>query len=436
MIRNGTTIDAETDRSELSVTRFRPTGLLLCCLLLLVSSVAWRRGSYFSGSFDVVVLVKAALTSLAAVLAWMMPRSKDAWAKVGVAPLFWLGAYLIISVLGGVLHGEGFASLVLACRVLLTAVTLLLLVLSHPWQAVISSLASAMVLLAGVGSVTGVTSIVETGRLYGGIPPLNANEICLLCSIPAVVLLWKVVHGRALAFEYLVLLVLLGTVWLTGARTGLAALIIAGMLLIAMAQRLATPLAVVMAACVPAMLWVTFFTPWVTKFASRGDPSNLLTLNSRTVAWQAAVDYPNSLTERLFGGGLALKQIPVTAAYRNSQILDSTWVSALIQVGVVGSIVLVLFLLATLVRALRFGSPQSHLMFVIVTLLTIVSVMESGLFDSTTAFVTLFTISLLVHRIRQARPSPVVRARTRDRRLPTIVPDRRTRIPSARQTVS
>ncbi|HEY9291416.1 MAG TPA: hypothetical protein VIP98_09080 [Microlunatus sp.] len=378
--------------------RFRPSLLLLCCLLLLVSAVAWRKGSYFSGGFDLVVVVKAALTGLAVAIAWAMPRSKDAWSKVRAAPMLWLVAYLTITVVGGLLNGEPLASTVLAARVMLMALALLLLMVSHSWQAVLGSLASAMLLLAGFGIVTGLPSLAATGRLYGGIPPLNANEICLLVSIPAVLLFWRCVHSHASPLTYVSLAGLVGLVWLTGARAGLSALIIAFMLLIMLSRRLANPMAVLIAAAVPVVLWITFFTPWVSQFASRGDPSNITTLNSRTVAWRAAINYADTVTEHLFGGGLALKQVPVSAMYRTSQILDSTWMSALLQAGLVGTAILVLFVLTTAVRALMLPRPQSHLIFAIVIQLTLVSVLESGLFDSTSAFLTFFTMALCAHR--------------------------------------
>ena len=52
------------------------------------------------------------------------------------------------------------------------------------------------------GAATGVGAISETGRLYGGIPPLNANEICFLVSIPVVVTFWRCVAEHARWFEY------------------------------------------------------------------------------------------------------------------------------------------------------------------------------------------------------------------------------------------
>jgi hypothetical protein len=306
-------------------------------------------------------------------------------------------------VIGGFVHGEGLPSAILATRVLLMAVAVVFLTVSHPWQRVLSALTSAMVLLAGVGSVTGVSSLSETGRLYGGIPPLNANEICLLVSVPAALLFWKCVHDQASRIEYVALAMLLGVVWLTGARTGLAALIVAMLVITLLSRRLATPIAVVLAASIPVILWITFFTPLVSNFASRGDPSNITTLNSRTVAWKAAIDYADTPVERIFGDGLALKEIPVTAAYRTSQILDSTWFSALLQAGVLGTAILVAFVLTTLYRAIRLPRPRAQLVFAIVCLLAMVSILESGLFDSTSAFATFFTMALLSHHMAQTR---------------------------------
>jgi hypothetical protein len=169
----------------------------------------------------------------------------------------------------------------------------------------------------------------------------------------------------------------------------------------------ATPIAVIMAAAIPLLLWLTFFTPIVSNFASRGDPSQVTTLNSRTVAWKAAIDYADTPVERIFGGGLALKEIPVTAAYRTSQILDSTWISALLQAGVLGTAILILFVVTVLHRALQLPQPRAQFVFALIFLVTMVSVLESGLFDSTSSFVTFFTMALLAHQVRRWRAEDV-----------------------------
>ncbi|GAA1627038.1 hypothetical protein GCM10009790_07100 [Georgenia ruanii] len=389
--------------SVLRVLTMRPFPLFFVCLLLVVSSVAWRRGAFYSGGLDVVVVAKAALTVLAVVIALLMRRPPGAWGRMAAAPVLWLGSYLLISVIGGILNADGLPTIVLAGRLALLAFALVLVTVSHPWHVVLSAMSSAMLLLACFGALTGLGSLATTGRLYGGIPPLNANEICLLVSVPVVILFWKAVHGTASRAEFYGLLPLLGLIWLTGSRTGLAGLIFIMVLLVVVAPRVPPRVVAGIAATVPMALAVAFLTPLVTAFAGRGDLESVTTLNNRTVAWRAALDYADTPSVQLFGSGLALKQIPVTALYRDQQMLDSSWVSALIQAGYVGSMILLLFVLATLVRALRLPRPQRSLVGGLALLVTLVGVLESGMFDTAPAFIVFFTMSMLAHRII-ARP--------------------------------
>ncbi len=371
----------------------------MTCLLLVVAAVPWRRGTFFSGGTDIVVITKAGLTVLAVGLAWLMPRKPGTWARFRAAPVVWLGLYLTISVIGGVVNGDGFSSAVLAVRLALMAFALLLLTVSHSWQSVVSAVSSSMLLLAAFSSITGVSSIAATGRLYGGIPPINANAICLLISVPVALLFWKTLYARARRYEYIMIIPLLGVIWLTGARTGLAALIVTLMIMLVLAPRVPTVTAVGVITAIPVMLYVTFFTPILIEFAGRGDLAGVTTLNSRTVAWTAALNYAETLPERLVGSGLALKQIPVTALYRSEQILDSTWMSALIQVGYLGVGVLVVLVLGTLIRALALPRAERALVFPLTAMVTIVSVLESGLFDTAAPFIVFFTMSVLANRV-------------------------------------
>lgn len=383
-----------------------PLRLYVVFLLLLVSSVAWRKGAYFSGGVDTVVLLKAVLTSLAFLLALLSRRQPGAWASLRGAPLLWLLAYLAMATVGGVLSGDPLPSLVLAARVGLLAATLLLVVLSHSWQSVVSALAGAMLALALFGAATGVGSIAETGRLYGGIPPLNANEICFLVSVPVVVTFWRCVAEHARWHEYAALPLLLAVVWLTGARTGLAALMVAMLVVLALTSRVPALIAALCAAAIPVVIYVAFFTTTLSSFAGRGGAESVVTLNSRTVAWRSALDYHESVPGWLFGGGLSLKQVPVSAAYRSEQILDSTWISAILQSGYLGLAVLVLLVLSTLRAAFRRTTAPVSLSLALFSLVMTVSVLESGTFDTTPAFILFFTLALLVHRVPVAtRPS-------------------------------
>lgn len=399
---------AAADAPPVRVLTLRPFPLVFTCLLLVVSSVAWRKGSFYSGGVDVVVVAKAALTVLGAVIALLMRRPRQAWARMGAAPALWLGSYLLVSIIGGVLNADGLPTIVLAGRLALLAFALVLITVTHPWQAVISAMSSAMLLLAGFGALTGLGSLAETGRLYGGIPPLNANEICLLVSVPVMMLFWKAIHGTASRLEFWGLVPLLGVIWLTGSRTGLAGLILIMVVLLVLAPRVPPRVVAGVAAAVPMVLFVTFLTPLVTAFAGRGDLQGVTTLNSRTVAWRAALDYADTPSVQLFGSGLALKQIPVTALYRDEQMLDSSWISALIQAGYVGSTILLLFVLATLVRAFRLPRPERLLVGGLALLVTLVGVLESGMFDTAPTFIVFFTMAMFAYRVRDgaARTSP------------------------------
>ena len=381
--------------------RAAPPRLYLVLLLLVVSSVAWRKGAFFSGGVDTVVLAKAALTMLAFLVAAVTRRPEGALATLRGAPLLWLIGYLTVALVGGLLSGDAFASFVLVARVALLAVTLVLVMLAYPWQTVMSALGGSMLALAFFGSITGLGSIAETGRLYGGIPPLNANEICFLVSVPTVLTFWRCVTEQGRWVEYAAIPVLLGWVWMTGARTGLAALILALLVILALTPRIPGAIAALSAAAVPAVVYLTFFTGFLIDFAGRGGMTSVTTLNSRTVAWSAALDYHDTLVGQLFGGGLSLKYIPISAMYRSQQILDSTWISAILQAGYLGSSFLVLIVLSTAIAAFRLQPPVRSLSVALVTMVTVVSVLESGMFDTTPAFILLFVLVLFTHRPRK-----------------------------------
>ncbi len=211
--------------------------------------------------------------------------------------------------MGAALHGSGFPTAVLASRVIIISVTVVFLVRAFPAAELLSALTAAMLVLAGFASLTGIGSLAG-GRLYGGLPPLNANEISLLISVPLVCIMWRVVHRVANGRDVALILPALGVIWLTGTRTGLAMLALAVVVLILMAPRIPVPLFCCGVLAVPMLLTVTFFTPLLSSYATRGDTASVLTLNSRTVAWNAALSYSETLPEQVLGVGLAVKQDP------------------------------------------------------------------------------------------------------------------------------
>jgi hypothetical protein len=385
--------------SPLTRTPFR---LFLICLLLLVAVVAWRKGVYYTGGADSVVLGKAALSVVALGLTISAPRRGTEWSRLRPGLVPWLGLYLTIGTIGALLHGAGFPSIVIAARIAILGTTLVLLFRCYPRHQVLSALTAAMIVLAGVGTVTGIGSLASEGRLYGGIPPLNANEIALLVSVPLVCLCWRAAHRVATIREVLTIPVLLGVVVLTGTRTGLAALLLAVALVVMMVPRIPVPVFCLGVVTLPSLMYLVLFTPLFDSYATRGDTASVLTLNSRTVAWSAALHYPDTLTERLFGVGLSVKKIPVSAQYRTEQILDSTWMSAVVQTGVLGVLVLALLVLVTLLRALSLRPPYRSLTVAVLLMILIISFLESGLFDSSVAFIAFFSFALVAQETRPA----------------------------------
>jgi hypothetical protein len=388
--------------SPLSRPPVRP---MLVCLLLLVSSVAWRKGTYFTGGVDAVVMTKAALSLIALALAATAPRRGIPWTRLAVGPVPWLLLYLAITTVGAFLHSEGLPTAVLAVRVVIFTATVVLLVRAYPAATLLSTLTCTMLLLAAFASLTGVSSLATTGRLYGGLPPLNANEISLLISVPLLCILWRCVHRLATWQDVALILPALGVIWLTGTRTGLVALLLAFAVLVLMAPRIPVPLFCCGALVVPMVLFVLFYTPLLSTYATRGDTASTLTLNSRTVAWTAALNYADTLPEQLLGVGLEIKQIPVSAMFRNEQILDSTWFSAYVQAGAVGTAVLALMVVLTMGRAASSSPPVRSLSVALLFLLVSLSVLESGLFDASSAFVTFLCVALTVQRPRRQEES-------------------------------
>lgn len=393
---------ADADRRERpsGLLVLPPARLLLILLLLVVASIAWRRGVYYEGGADAVVVAKAMLTGLAFALAITAPTLGRNWSALRAAPALWFGAYLGLAAASGAIAGsETVAALVLVVRLALLATVLILVVAAYSWREVVSAMVVAMLVVGAVAVATGATSLAE-GRLEGGVPPLSPNAIAMLLSIPLVAIAWECLSGAPRWPHVTAVPILLALVWATGSRTGFAALLLAILLIALSTERVSLPVFATAVLAVPAILFVAGWTSLLSGFVVRDDGQSLTTLNSRTVAWGSAVDYADTLTERLIGAGLSLKQIPVSAMYRDQQILDSTWVSALLQVGIVGVGVLALFVVMVLIAACRSDRPQRSLYIALVVYLTIVSVLESGMFDASVAFIAFFVVALCAHTAR------------------------------------
>lgn len=384
------------------------------CLLLVFATVSWRPDTFYAGGFDPVVIAKALLSGLALSMAWNARLRCAEPQPIRTRALWFVLAYLALATFGAWSRAELVPSAVLAVRVLIIAATVMLLARSFGREALLRAWLGAQATVALLAAATGLPSL-ATGRLQGGLPPLHPNEVATLCALPAVGLVWLVLQGRARAFHTLALVVLLALIWLTGSRTSLLAAFVAMAIMAVQARRLSRPTLIAVIGLVCALVYVVVATNVLDAFFFRGGVQNVTTFSSRTIAWSAAFSFSDSEWVRWMGAGLAVKEIPVEGQYWLTQVLDSSWVSALVQAGRAGVVVLAAWTLSVLGASITERREARMAFTGILSFLILLSFLQSGLVDSAPSFITLF----LVGSIAGAAPAAAVRRHTR-RPAPTI----------------
>jgi O-antigen ligase len=379
----------------------------LTAFLVVVASVGWRRGEYFSGSLDPVVLTKGMLTLTALGFAFLLASSAPR-RRLGTASSWWLAAILTCSLFGALTAGHLWAGGIVAVRVVIMGATVFLLLRAAPGIRVITDVAASCGVVATLAAVTGLPGY-EDGRLSGGIPAMSANELAFLAGVVLLVLAWRAVLGEARLRAALMAAFFLGVVWATGSRTVLL-MVLAGVLVMSLQIRRPRVGLVVGGLVVGAVATVVVaITGAVTAFLER-DGDGLSTVESRMVAWRDALAMDKTVWQELFGGGLSVKIIRVRGQYWDTQPLDSSWVSLLVQAGAIGFGVALLWALWAASGALR--APYAHRVLFLGLLLFLLgqSVLESGLFDATPAFLLFMAVSLLAEggsrvRLREEQPA-------------------------------
>jgi hypothetical protein len=359
---------------------------------MVTSSVGWRRGQYFSGSLDPVVVAKAALSLLALGLALLAAQHRPR-RRLGTGSVWILALLLAGSVFGALTYGTVLASGVVAARVVILGVTVVLLLRTMTATGFFAALSWSCAATGLVAAVTGLPTL-STGRLAGGIPQLSPNELALLASIVLLFVGWQTVVGTARWPQAVAAVVAVGIIWESGSRTALIMLLVA---LAVMALHIRRPPAgLVVGALLLAAVGsaAAISTGVLTSFAERNG-TGTSTLDSRFIAWRAAGSWAATLWQLAFGGGLSVKIINVQGQWWNEQPLDSSWVSALVQNGILGLLLAAAWVLWVLRGVLR--APREHRVLFLGLLIYAVgrSFLESGLFDATPAFVAFFAVSLL-----------------------------------------
>ena len=404
-------------------------------LLMIAATVTWRSKVYYSGSVDPVVLGKAGLSLLALVVAWLLRRRAVRPRAMGTRTLWFLIAFLAISTFGGWTAGEFQGSLVLSVRMLILALTVILLGRTFAPEQLVRDLLGAMLVVGLVGAISGVDGVLAgEGRLRGTLLPFHPNEIAMLCGLPAIGLAWLIFQRKAKPHHWVLLGGLLGIVWLTGSRTGLLALILAIGVMLLQARRLPPPVVLIVVAMIPVAAYTVFGTSLFQSYFDRGGSENVATLSSRTVAWSAAFTFPKTEWIRWMGSGLVQKKIPVEGQYWDVQGLDSSWISALVQAGILGMALLGLWSLSALVSSGRSARPKRMLFTAMLLFLLIRSILESGLLDSTPAFIMFMLVSVLAEKTSRMsdpteQPAELVRKPALSRRSRRRALGRRTSKP-------
>lgn len=367
--------------------------LYACCILLVACTISWRRQTYFTGGLDPVVAAKGVIGVVAAGIAALLAHRRSAVVSFGGRTVAFAALYLSVSLIGGASAGTLLPAAVIVVRVVLMLTTIALLIsVFGPERftaAIMTALGAALTLavVTGVGSVT-------SGRLAGGIPPMAPNEIALQSGLIAIYAAHRLVAGERRPIFVALVFVPMALMWLTGSRTTTATAVLALLIVTVQARRFSPTAFCGLVLAVPLVAYATFATGAVSGLLLRGGDQNIGTLSSRTIAWNAALTMDVSTYQRWFGGGLTLKRIPVTGQYWNEQLLDSSWISALVQTGLVGFCCVVLWVGATFVASVRADWSTRLLLTGWLTFIVLRSVLESGLFDASTAFIAFATVSL------------------------------------------
>lgn len=375
-------------------------------LVTVVSVVSWRTGAIFDGGIDGVVIAKAALSALAlagAVATRLLSRARH---PLGARSTFLLALALGVSLVGALASGNLLPSAIVTVRIAVLAAIVLVLLSCTPWRIVLTAILTAMGVVAVVAAVTGAASYGATGRLAGGIPEVQENELAGLAALPLLGLLVLLVRKGVRWWIITPAAVLATILWATQSRTALVALALAIVIAFIVAPRVHWSAIVLVLAAVPVGYAVLAFTSLVEDLLVRDQTAaEIASLSARTDAWKVVLEWAPASWERWIGLGLSVKQIDVDLPFREVQVFDSSWVSLLAQAGLIGTAVVVCWMRLT-VRDAADREVRS-LAIPLLTLLLVRGLTENGLLDASAAFLVVFCLAIGVDPAsrREAVPS-------------------------------
>ncbi|MBK8470232.1 MAG: O-antigen ligase family protein [Candidatus Phosphoribacter sp.] len=368
-------------------------GLYVVWILLLAATLPWRAGVFFDGAIDSVVVSKALISLVALTTAVLVAGAGRQALEVPASPLIVLASYLAVTIIGGYAHGTLMAAAIVAVRVAILVATIALLTARWTPYQVMRALVHVMAVLVVAATISGLPTI-ASGRLRGAVPPMNPNELALLASVCFLWIFAKMLRARETPVELLAAGGFAGITLLTGSRAGLAALCVA-IVFMALRAIALTPrsfAAVMMLG--PVFAYIAFGTDLIASVFLRGGERSVTTLNSRTIAWNAALTSDRDPWETWFGAGLAQKKIEVPGQWWTSQLLDSSWISALVQGGLIGLALVAVLVATTIMQSLALNKASAALWLGLTAYLATRGLLESALFDSSVSFMVLVTALL------------------------------------------
>jgi hypothetical protein len=239
------------------------------------------------------------------------------------------------------------------------------------------------------------------GRLSGEFWPITPVQVADFAAVTfgLVVVLWFC--GQAKNRFTLAVIIMAGLMLvLTHTRTELisllAGILVAGLRMFAAEARVRRLFATI---GILVSLIVIAFSSVLTTWLARGENTQELTdLTGRTTVWTAVLNAPRDGYQVLFGYGLSNKSF-------NGLPIDSNWLAAYFDLGVIGVIICVALLVFVLISAyFQPRGPQSALALFLVTYLVITSLTETGLSDASVYMLELALAASLLVPARERPP--------------------------------
>lgn len=364
----------------------------LVWVLVVAASIPWRTDTFYEGGADPVVIAKAGLSLVAlGISAWAAFRAPHRY-PLPATPVLLLLVYVAVTLVGGLANDAIVPSAVVAVRVAILAAAVCLLAVTTPAFQLFRALIQVLGISVALSALSGMPSY--SGRLSGVMPPMVHNLLAMLTCIVAIWLLSKILTGKDTFWELFGLGGCLLVIFLTGSRTSLGAFAAAAAAMVLRMTALRMRTVALIALSLPVVTFIVLGTNLLQEVLTRGGNEDVGSLSNRTIAWNAAFSMERDGWQTWFGQGLAQKKISVPGQWWDTQMLDSSWVSALVQGGYLGTAVVILLATITLLRALFGPRQDGPLWFGLAFYLVFTGFLESGLFDGTVQFMVFLVAAL------------------------------------------